>query len=252
MSQVLVHVHDNIAVITLDSPGRLNAFTRDMRRCITESLQEVDRDEKLIGAVLTGAGEAFCAGQDFNESRNWDENTPWVEEFEQMFNAMLYFGKPLVAAVNGVAAGGGFQMALMCDTRIGHQGVKMGQTEVKWGLASITGTWLLQRSVGLFRARELVLSGRLMTSDELLHIGLLDRLVGADEVLDSALATCRGLARSPADSFARTKTWMAQSLADEMRDVFRDAVRFHQAGFASGVSQAGASGFLGTRGNQGR
>lgn len=250
MGQVQVHVEDDVAVITIESPGRLNAFTRAMRACIAESLDQINRDVGLVGAVLTGAGESFCAGQDFNESQNWDENTPWVEEFEQMFRAILGFGKPLIAAVNGVAAGGGFQTALMCDTRIAHNGVKMGQPEVKWGLASITGTWLLQKSVGVLKARELVLTGRLVKADELLRLGLVDELVPADKVVGASLDACRGLAKHPADSFARTKTWMAESIMDEMNAVFRDAVRFHKAGFASGVSQAGASGFLGDRGNQ--
>lgn len=248
MGQVQLHHEDEIAVITIESPGRLNAFTRAMRGRIAELLLETDRDPALIGAVMTGAGDAFCAGQDFNESRTWDENTPWVEEFEQMFRAILGFSKPLVAAVNGVAAGGGFQTALMCDARIAHDGVRMGQPEVKWGLASITGTWLLQKSVGVIKARELVLSGRLIDADELVRLGLVDAVVPADQVLGAALSTCRALAQHPADSFARTKTWMAESIADEMSTVFRDAVRFHQAGFASGVSQAGASGFLAERG----
>jgi enoyl-CoA hydratase/carnithine racemase len=247
MGRVHLRAERDVAVLTIDSPGRLNAFTRAMRADIRRVLADVETDARYVGAVLTGAGEAFCAGQDFNESSAWDEATPWVEEFELFARAIAGFKKPLVAAVNGVAAGGGFQAALMCDRRVGHAGTRMGQTEVRWGLASVTGTWLLQRSVGDARARELVLSGRLMEADELLRLGLIDAVVPRETVLDAALAACRRLAEAPAGSFARTKTWLYESLSEELRQVFGDAVRLHRLGFASGESQAGAVGFLQSR-----
>jgi enoyl-CoA hydratase/carnithine racemase len=244
MGKVHFGYDTEIAVITLESAGRLNAFTRSMRAEIVRLLGEIAVDRRVTGAVLTGDGEGFCAGQDFNESRTWTEETPWVEEFEELFRALLRFPKPLVAAVNGVAAGGGFQMALLCDHRVAHPAVRMGQTEVKWGLASVTGTWLLQRNVGAAKARELVLSGRLMAADELLRLGLVDVLVPHGEVLAAALTVCRELAANPADSVARTKSWLYDSVSEELSVVFRDAIRLHRQGFASGASQAGASAFL--------
>ena len=135
-------------------------------------------------------------------------------------------------------------MALLCDSRIGHPGIRMGQPEVKRGLASVTGTWLLQRSVGDLRAREIVLTGRLMDAEELVRLGILDAVVPREKVIEGALRKCRLLASSPADSFARTKTWLYESISEEIRSVFRDASRLHRQGFASGVSQAGAAGFL--------
>jgi len=247
MGQVELARQGDVAVITIVSAGRLNAFTRAMRASIAAHLDAVAADQSAVGAVLTGAGNAFCAGQDLNESQHWTAETPWVEEFEQLFRTMLRFAKPLVAAVNGVAAGGGFQVALMCDSRIAHPAVRMGQTEVRWGLASVTGTWLLERSVGAIKARQLVLSGRLMEAEELLHLGLVDAIVPAAAVLSAAIAACRGIAANPADSLARTKTWLYESISEEMSAVFRDARRLHSQGFASGVSQAGSRGFLARR-----
>jgi enoyl-CoA hydratase/carnithine racemase len=241
----------DIAVITVANPGRLNAFTRAMRFEIVRILTEIEANSRSLAAVLTGAGEAFCSGQDLNEAREWDESIPWVEEFESFARGLLSFRKPLVAAVNGVAAGGGFQMALLCDSRVGHSRVEMGQPEVKRGLASVTGTWLLQRSIGDLRAREVVLTGRLMDADELLRLGILDAVVPHERVLEWALRKCRLLASSPPDSFARTKTWLYESISDEIRSVFRDASRLHGQGFASGVSQAGAASFLGCTSNPG-
>ena len=244
MGHASLRMEGDIAVITIESPGRLNAFTRAMRNEIGCALADIEKDPRAAGAIVTGAGDAFCAGQDLNETTGWDETTPWVEEFETFARGLLSFRKPLVAAINGVAAGGGFQMALLCDSRIGHPGVRMGQPEVQRGLASVTGTWLLQRSVGDLRARELVLTGRLMDAEELMRLGILDALVPRERVVERALRKCRLLASTPPDSFARTKTWLYESISEEMRSVFRDASRLHRQGFASGVSQAGAASFL--------
>src|SRR5215468_6816167 len=228
MSRVTLRTEGDVAIIEIDSPGRLNAFTREMRATIGRLLGEVGANAGLVGAVITGAGEAFCAGQDFNESRHWGADVPWVEEFEDFFRAILGFMKPLVAAVNGVAAGGGFQMALVCDRRIGHLGVRMGQPEVKRGLASITGTWLLQRSLGDMRARELALSGRLMEADELKQVGILNAIVPEGALMAAAFAMCRQFAECPADSFARTKKWLYESLSDEISTVIREACASHR------------------------
>ena len=244
MGDVSVGYRDEIAVITINSPGRLNAFTRAMRGRIVESLAEIEKDPALVGVVLTGAEDAFCAGQDFNESVTWTEDTPWIDEFEELYRGFLAFEKPLVAAVNGVAAGGGFQAALLCDYRIAHDEVRMGQTEVKWGLASVTGTWLLEKSLGLARARELALSARLVTGRELLDLGLVDMVVPRQDVMRAALDVCHGLAASPAASIAKTKRWVYESVSDELSVVFEAARRLHQEGFASGVSQAGAANFM--------
>lgn len=243
--------HDRgIAIIEIENEGRLNAFTRAMRGEIGTLLGRANDDPRIIAAVITGRGDAFCAGQDLNEATNWNDETPWVEEFEDFFRALLRFQKPLVAAINGVAAGGGFQMALLCDSRIGHPGTRMGQPEVKRGLASVTGTWLLQRSVGDMRARELALSGRMLDAEELKQLGILNAIVPQNELMAAAFAACAQFAESPSDSYARTKTWLYESLSDEISVVIRDAALLHRKGFASGVSQAGATHFL--RPNQDR
>jgi len=244
LSQILFERRDGVAVITIAAPDRLNAFTRAMRAEIIDRLNESRVDRSTIGAVITGAGEAFCAGQDLNEVPTWTAETPWVAEFESLFRALFGFHKPLVAGVNGVAAGGGFQVALTCDTRIGHAGTRMGQPEVRTGLASVTGTWLMQGSVGLMRARELALSGRLMAAEELMRLGFLDALVPRERLLDSAIDRVRELASSPADSYARTKAYLYDSLSDEIASVCAAAERQHRRGFVSGVSQDGARQFL--------
>ena len=171
-----IHFRDDhgIAVIEIENEGRLNAFTRAMRGEIGTLLGRANNDPRLTAAVITDEASLLCRPGP-QRAQGWNDETPWVEEFEDFFRALLRFQKPLVAAINGVAAGGGFQMALLCDSRIGHPGTRMGQPEVKRGLASVTGTWLLQRSVGDMRARELALSGRMIEAEELKQLGILKR-----------------------------------------------------------------------------
>src|SRR5690606_13575213 len=101
------------------------------------------------GIVFTGAGDrAFCAGQDLAETAEFDPDgvEAWLANFRAMYEAVLHVDKPVVAAVNGVAAGSGYQFTLLCDVRVAHPGVRMGQPEVKSGIPSITGMYLTERA----------------------------------------------------------------------------------------------------------
>ena len=115
-----------------------------------------------------------------------------------MYGAVRAFDKPVVAALNGVAAGSGFQVALLCDIRVGHPGVQMGQTEIDLGLPSATGTWLMWDILGRSRTTELVLvSGRLMDGEECYRLGVIHRLTRQSEVQATALQIAHDLAAKP-------------------------------------------------------
>ncbi len=157
---------------------------------------------------------------------------------------MLTFRKPTVAAVNGVAAGSGMQFALLCDYRVGAEKARMGQTEVRWGLASITGTWLLSELLGPVRARALALSAQLVEGADLLRVGLVDELVADDEVVERAVAVATEMASHPASAFATTKEWCQRDMLVRLERAFADAHELHSAVFREGVSQAGAERFL--------
>ena len=244
MGEITLQFRDDVLVATVDTPGRLNAWTRAMRGELIAALERELKSDSCLGAVITGSGDAFCAGQDFHEVATWSPGTPWVDEIHDMYARLLSLPKPVVAAVNGVAAGSGFQLALLCDHRVAHTGVRMGQTEVRWGLASVVGTWFIQRTLGAGKARELALSGRLMDGDELVACGLIDTLVAPAQVVPAAVKVCRRLAASPQGSFQITKRWLYQNMAAEMRQVFQEAADAHRQGFATGTSQHGAQTFL--------
>lgn len=197
-----------VTIVVLNRPDVLNAWDRAMRRDIAALLTDADADPATEAVVVTGAGErAFGAGQDLREAavREPGDIDAWVEEWRVFFGALRGCGKPTVAALNGVAAGSSLQFALMADARIGHQGVRMGQPEIKSGVASSMGPWMLHAALGPIRATDLVLTGRLMDAAECERYGLIDRLVRREEVQDAAIAHARGLAAQPKLAFRLTK-----------------------------------------------
>lgn len=244
MGSILLHDDGAVRRLTISTPGRLNAWTRAMRDDLETRLEEAAADDRVRAVVVTGDGDAFCAGQDFHEVTTWDADTPWVEEIERFYRAILTFPKPTVAAVNGVAAGSGMQFALLCDYRVGAVDARMGQTEVRWGLASITGTWLLRELLGPVRARALALSARLVVGEDLLRLGLLDEQVATANVLARAVAVAEEMAAHPAAAFATTKEWCQRDVLEGLARAFADARELHGSVFREGVSQAGAQRFL--------
>ena len=158
-------------VLTLNRPARLNAWTEAMRARLVERLTAAASDRGVRSVVLTGAGDrAFCAGQDLDELGTFDTGRAeeWIDGFARLYRALGSLRVPVVAALNGVAAGSAFQFVLLTDIRIGHSGVRMGQPEINSGIASITGPWIMREMLGLSRTVELTLSGRLMKADEAL------------------------------------------------------------------------------------
>lgn len=214
---------EGIGVITFDRPEVMNAWDAAMRRRIADRLQTFDRDTSVRAVVLTGAGErAFGAGQDLREPRpsNGTGIDAWIDEWAAFFGALRGFGKPLVAALNGVAAGSSLQAALMCDLRIGHPGVRVGQPELKNGIPSSMGPWILHACLGPARAADLVMTGRLVPAEEAKSLGLLDRIVPQADVMPTALALAGELGSRPATATRLTK----ERLRALTEPGFRDAI----------------------------
>lgn len=159
---VVVHITDRIAVVRLNRPLAMNAIHADLRSMLTRTLGELDRGKDADAIVLTGAGDrAFCAGQDIDESAAINTTTlaGWLNRQHAMYQAVRDVNKPIIAAINGTAVGAGFQIALMCDLRVAHATLRMGQPEVKAGLASIVGSYLLSLQVGHSLNQQLSLTG---------------------------------------------------------------------------------------------
>src|SRR5581483_5478332 len=187
---ILTQRRGAVGVITLNRPQVLNAWHRPMRQELVVALQQFEADQAIGAIVMTGAGEqAFSAGQDLSETMAFDAEraVEWIREWEELYDLIRSLSKPLIAALNGVAAGSAFQVALLCDFRIAHDGVRMGQPEIDSGIPSTTGPWIMREMLGLARTIDLTLTGRMMDAAECHAIGLVNRIVPRAEVLPEAL-----------------------------------------------------------------
>lgn len=236
-----------IAKLTLNRPEVLNAWHKPMRQELVAHLRELNADPAIRAILITGAGDrAFCAGQDLNEAKDFDAGDAalWIEEWRELYDAVRAASKPVVAALNGVAAGSAFQFALFCDIRIGHQGSRMGQPEINAGIASITGPFIMAEMMGLSRTVEMALTGRLIDGEEAYRIGILHHLVDAADVQARAEAVALELAAKPPGAMALDKAWLREMTQTRFEAAMAAAVRYHERAYASGEPQAQTKAFL--------
>jgi enoyl-CoA hydratase/carnithine racemase len=192
---VRTEVDEGVALLTLHRPERHNAWTFDLRAAYFDALEAARDDERVRAIVLTGAGDAFCPGADMDllGGRGAGERTAPDPRPESL---PLSVPKPLIAAVNGACAGIGLVHALMCDLRFAAEGAKLTTAFSKVGLIAEYGSsWLLPRLIGVADSLDLLLSSRVVLAEEALRLGLVNRVLPREELLDSALDYARTLAR---------------------------------------------------------
>jgi enoyl-CoA hydratase/carnithine racemase len=237
---VLVDVRDGIAVITLHRPTVMNAVDPALRKALTDALYALDADPAVRALVLTGSGErAFCGGQDLDESATIDTHTlaGWLNRQHAMYQAVRDVTKPIVAALNGTAVGAGFQMALMCDLRVAHATLRMGQPEVKAGLASIVGSYLMSLQIGHSLNQQLSLTGELITGQRAFELGLVNDLVAPEQVLARALERARALAALPGAALRTTKQRFRERTQAGFEEACGAGIRYQLECYATGEPQ---------------
>lgn len=240
------------AILRFARPEKLNAFNGEMRLALIEAVDRLAVDDGVEALVLSGKGRAFSAGQDLSESVGFTaEDAPRQSALAlRFFRSLRGFEKPCVAAVNGIAAGLGFQIALMADFRIAHAGVRMGQPEVKAGLPSIIGSCIMSWYLGQAANADLSLSGRLIEAEEALRLGLLSRVVPEAEVLPAAVALAGELAAQPPLAFRLTKRNFARKTDAELEAALAQAAEDQARAYASGEAGRIMRGFLERRGDK--
>lgn len=251
---VLVETRGRVGLITLNRPERLNAWDRPMRDDIVAALRRFDADGGIGAVVMTGAGErAFSAGQDLNEAHDFDAERAesWIREWETFYGTLRRLTKPVVIALNGVAAGSAFQVALLGDIRVGHDGVRMGQPEINSGIASITGPWIMREMLGLSRTVELTLTGRLMAMEECHRIGIVHHVVPREAVLDRAIGIAEDLAAKAPFAMRLDRAWFADMTEASFQQAIAAAIAAHRAAYASGEPARKMAEFLSRRGRGG-
>jgi 2-(1,2-epoxy-1,2-dihydrophenyl)acetyl-CoA isomerase len=204
----------SVTTITLDRPEKLNAFSGTMREDLLAALREAEGHV----VVITGAGRAFCAGGDV-EFMSLLQKVDDTERFRSLLDAgrdvvmqIATMAKPVIAAVNGVAAGAGCNLALACDYRIASDAAKFSESFVRIGLhPDWGGSWLLPRLAGTSRAFEMMATGRMVAAEEALSIGLIDRVVAAEELAGETETLANAIATAPPALIADMKRALAAS-----------------------------------------
>ena len=194
-----VELVDRLAVVTLNRPDRLNAIDQAMMKGLVDLFDDFSYEEDVWAVVITGAGDrAFSAGVDLKEVNAGDQakrmaRSPNGGTVRNAFETILDCRKPVVAAINGVAVGGGCEVAMACDIRIASQNARMGMPEAKRGMGANFGCQLLPRIVGRGIAYELLYTGEIIDAAEAYRIGLVNHVYPADSFMDEAISLGRKL-----------------------------------------------------------
>ena len=215
-----VEVDGPVAIVTLDRPEALNALTVPVKVALREALESIAGDRAVRAVILTGAGRAFCAGQDLAE-RELPDAAPLEVEVRERYNpiirALRSMPQPVIAAVNGVAAGAGASLAFACDLRIAAEGARFVLAFGKIGLVPDSGaSWFLPRLVGAARAAELALVGDPVTAEDALRIGLVSRVVPGEALLGEARAMADQVAANAPGAAALTKRLLADAWTTDL------------------------------------
>ena len=217
--------HAAVARVTLNRPEKLNAFSGTMREDLLAALESCESNDAVRSVVITGAGRAFCAGGDvayMNELQSRND----TQAFRRLLDAgrdivlrITSMSKPVIASINGVAAGAGCNLALACDYRIASDAAKLSESFVRIGLQpDWGGTWLLPAIVGRSRALELMLTGRTVTADEALTLGLVDEIVPATELEEATSKLATTLADAPPAAARSIKRALTATDRDDLRE----------------------------------
>ena len=207
----------HVLTITLNRPDRLNALTRELEDELFHAMRTADEDEEVRVVILTGAGKGFCAGADL-EALGWISELDWSQvntedlrqklmpsrrlaqgsaDFQRTDSYFPAVRKPIIAAINGVAVGLGFVLPLYCDLRIAADTARFGTAFAQRGLIAEHGvSWMLPRLVGMGNATDLLYSARLVQADEALRMGLVNRIVSADDLMSEVRAYAEHLANN--------------------------------------------------------
>ncbi|MFK7948597.1 MAG: enoyl-CoA hydratase-related protein [Saprospiraceae bacterium] len=221
MNHILYEKVNGVGKITLNRPKAFNSFNREMAFEVQNALDDCANDDTIRAIYLTGNGKAFCAGQDLKEVTNPEINPGFKKILEEHYNPIIMrlrnIEKPIVAAVNGVAAGAGANIALACDIVVAHEKVKFIQAFSAIGLVPDSGgTFFLPRLVGFQKALALAMLGDRVGAVEAERIGMIYKVLPIETFADDSLALAERLAKMPTHGLALTKRLFNQALNNDL------------------------------------
>jgi E-phenylitaconyl-CoA hydratase len=242
---VLVQKRDRVVLITIDRPDVLNAMDPEAYAAIDHALMSMDQDDDIRVGIVTGTGDrAFSAGADLERFHTEDEvGESWGPWRPDRWDFGLSTSKPLIAAVNGYALGGGLELALLCDIRIASWNAKFGAPEVKWGLLGAMDTYRLPKTVGLSNAMLLLLTGEPIGAQEALRMGIVSLIVKPDELLTAAMSLAERIANNPPSAVRMTKELALRGLDLSFEDHLRLSKAYGAVAASSGEQEEGRKAF---------
>lgn len=239
-----------IGYLTLNRPALMNAINSPMRDALIATLKTFTEDDTVRAAVIMGAGErAFSSGQDLEEAATFTQAgiTTWLTHQRAMFQAFREFEKPIVAAFNGLAAGAGFQIGLLCDARVGYADMRIGQPEVRAGLASIIGSYFMSQYLPRGRNVELSLTGKLISGQEAYDWALLSRIAPREEVVAIATKIAEDIATQPPLAVALTKRRFRETTQLDFDAAIAAAIKANTIAYGTGLPQKKMNEFIAQR-----
>jgi methylglutaconyl-CoA hydratase len=237
-----------VATVTLNRPDKRNAISYELIEELLTALDEVAGSSALV-LIVTGAGKAFCSGMDLENlkqllGRSPEQNLKDSETMARLFRSLYDFPKPTIAAVNGAAIAGGCGLATLCDFTLAVPEAKFGYTEARIGFVpAIVSTFLL-RQVGEKHARDLLLTGRIMSADEACRLGMVNEIVAPEKLLDRARALAATLIENSPSSLVCTKRLLSEFARRDLDAQLQSAVKENAAIRATQDFREGISSFL--------
>jgi len=223
MADVLTENRDGVLLLTLNRPDRFNSFDVPFIKQIRATFEKLGHGQDVDAIVLTGAGKAFCAGMDLNAAKNALKERPsqlvldLTEQLHPLIIDIRKLAKPVVAAVSGAVAGGGYGLALACDQRIAATNAKFTPAYSKLGISPDGGvTAFLPRMVGFSIAQRIILRDETLDAQAALDLGVVDEVVEAERLVDRAVEVARKMGAFPMESFRYTKELLNQSFLGEL------------------------------------
>lgn len=224
---LLTEKNNGVGTITLNRPDKLNAFNDELTFSLQDALKEMEKDPTVRAIIITGAGRGFCSGQDLQSrsiSQEMGQRPSLGDSIKRRYNPIILklrkLEKPIIAAVNGVAAGAGASLAFACDMRIVADNVTFIQSFTKVGLVPDSGsTFLLPRLIGVTKAFELMLSADKMDAQEALRLGLVNKVVPQENLISEARTLAEKIAAGPSKAFGLTKRAINRAIFPDLEEL---------------------------------
>ena len=229
---IIFEKKDGIGYVTMNRPKALNALNTDVLTELDDVFRAIDKDEEVKIAIITGAGRAFVAGADIAQMSelNGTEGRDMTIQGQQVMELIESINKPVIAAVNGFALGGGNELSMACDIRIASETAKFGQPEVNLGIIpGYGGTQRLPRLVGRGMAKKLIYSAEIIDAEEAYRIGLVDEIVPADQLMDTAAKLAETIASKAPIAVKLAKA----AINNGMNTDLKTGVQFEAEAYAS-------------------